>query len=181
LVVFGYIAKNHLLVYPGPLSISSAAVKKIETASIGLLSVGNNLRFWPFVLKKTGIPKPTFGRPAYRESQPPCLQLTSLRFWFETAAPMNVGLGRTRTLAKLVSDTAKPFGALALLEPAEEQSLLASRPVTDVCGIAARRARKLAEHGIQTAMDFTQADRQLICSFLTVTGEALCGSRTPRR
>jgi hypothetical protein len=56
-VVSGYNAKNHLLVYPGPLSISSGAVKKNKNyLPIESLSVGNNLRFWPFDLKKTGIP-----------------------------------------------------------------------------------------------------------------------------
>jgi nucleotidyltransferase/DNA polymerase involved in DNA repair len=52
-------------------------------------------------------------------------------------------------------------------------SLLASRPVTDVCGIAARRARKLTDHGIQTALDFAQADSRLIRSLLTVACEVL--------
>jgi nucleotidyltransferase/DNA polymerase involved in DNA repair len=51
---------------------------------------------------------------------------------------VTVGIARTRTLAKLISDTAKPFGALAILDPAAEESLLAARPVTDVTGIAGR-------------------------------------------
>ena len=30
--------------------------------------------------------------------------------------PVTVGIARTRTLAKLISDAAKPFGALAVLD-----------------------------------------------------------------
>ena len=30
--------------------------------------------------------------------------------------PVTVGIARTRTLAKLISDSAKPFGALAVLD-----------------------------------------------------------------
>ena len=41
--------------------------------------------------------------------------------------PVTVGIARTRTLAKLISDTAKPFGALAVLDrDAERRS--AGRP-----------------------------------------------------
>ena len=54
--------------------------------------------------------------------------------------PVTVGIARTRTLAKLISDTAKPFGALAVLDREAEATLLADRPVTEITGIAGRRA-----------------------------------------
>ena len=87
--------------------------------------------------------------------------------------PATIGIARTRTLAKLISDTAKPFGARAVLEPAGEQGLLASRPVTDITGIASRRARRLAPYGIRTCLDLARADRRLVRSLLTIAGEAL--------
>lgn len=90
----------------------------------------------------------------------------------ESSLPVTVGIARTRTLAKLVSDTAKPFG-VRVLSPEEESSLLASRPVMDVCGIGSRRAARLEPFGIKTALDFARADRRLIRSLLTVVGEAL--------
>ena len=44
--------------------------------------------------------------------------------------PVTVGIARTRTLAKLISDSAKPFGALAVLDrEAEERA--AGRPAGD--------------------------------------------------
>src|SRR5262249_4100713 len=87
--------------------------------------------------------------------------------------PVTVGIARTRTLAKLISDTAKPFGALAILDPASEESLLAARPVTDVTGIAGRRERRLTPWGIRTCLDLARADRRLVRQLLTANGEAL--------
>jgi len=87
--------------------------------------------------------------------------------------PVTVGIARTRTLAKLISDTAKPFGALAVLDPQAEAALLASRPVTEITGIAGRRERRLAPWGIRTCLDLARADRRLVRGVLTATGEAL--------
>ncbi|HEV3163495.1 MAG TPA: nucleotidyltransferase [Isosphaeraceae bacterium] len=87
--------------------------------------------------------------------------------------PVTVGIARTRTLAKLISDTAKPFGAKAVLDPGDEEALLTARPVTDITGIAGRRERRLQPWGIKTCLDMAHADRRLIRSLLTATGEAL--------
>jgi DNA polymerase V len=43
--------------------------------------------------------------------------------------PMTVAFARTRTLAKLFADTAKPFGAVAVLDRDHERELLAKLPV----------------------------------------------------
>ncbi len=87
--------------------------------------------------------------------------------------PVTVGIARTRTLAKLISDMAKPFGALAILDRRAEEELLAERPVTEITGIAGRRAARLSPWGILTCLDLAQADRRLVRSLLTATGEAL--------
>jgi nucleotidyltransferase/DNA polymerase involved in DNA repair len=87
--------------------------------------------------------------------------------------PVTVGIARTRTLAKLISDTAKPFGALAVLGADHERELLAKRPVTDITGIAERRARRLAPFGIRTCLDLARFDRRRVRSLLTIAGEAL--------
>jgi nucleotidyltransferase/DNA polymerase involved in DNA repair len=91
----------------------------------------------------------------------------------EVGVPVTVGIGRSKTIAKLISDTAKPFGALALLDPDAERALLDRLPVTEVSGIAERRAARLAPHGITTCLDLALADRRLVRWLLTVTGEAL--------
>lgn len=87
--------------------------------------------------------------------------------------PVTVGIARSRTLAKLISDTAKPFGASAVLDPRAEEELLAARPVTDVTGIAGRRERRLAPWNIRSCLDLANADRRIIRALLTASGEAL--------
>src|SRR4051812_35992377 len=87
--------------------------------------------------------------------------------------PVTVGIARTRTLAKLISDTGKPFGAVAVLDRTAEEAVLADLPVTEVTGIAGRRERRLLPWGIKTCLDLAHADRRLVREVLTATGEAL--------
>ena len=87
--------------------------------------------------------------------------------------PVTVALARTRTLAKLFSDTAKPFGARAVVEPDEERALLEKLPVTEISGIGGRRGDRLAPYGIRTCLDLARADRKLVNRVLTKTGEAI--------
>ncbi len=87
--------------------------------------------------------------------------------------PVTVGIARSRTLAKLISDSAKPFGAKVVLDPAAEEELLAERPVTEITGIAGRRERRLLPWNIRTCLDLARADRRLVRSLLTATGETL--------
>ncbi len=95
------------------------------------------------------------------------------RIWQRVGVPVTVGIARTRTLAKLISDAAKPFGALAVIDRQAEEALLAGRPVTEITGIAGRRAARLAPWGITTCLDLARADRRLVRSLLTASGEAL--------
>jgi nucleotidyltransferase/DNA polymerase involved in DNA repair len=87
--------------------------------------------------------------------------------------PVTVGIARSRTLAKLISDAAKPAGALAVVDLRDEEALLADRPVTEITGIAGRRAARLQPWGIRTCLDLARADRRLVRSVLTASGEAL--------
>jgi nucleotidyltransferase/DNA polymerase involved in DNA repair len=89
------------------------------------------------------------------------------------SVPVTVGIARTRTLAKLISDTGKPFGAVAVLDRKTEEAILARNAVTEVTGIAGRRERRLQPWGIRTCLDLADADRRLIRELLTATGEAL--------
>jgi DNA polymerase V len=95
------------------------------------------------------------------------------RIWERVRVPVTVGIGRTKTLAKLISDTAKPFGARAMLNREAEEVLLAANAITEVAGIAGRRERRLLHWGIKTCMDMAQADRRLIRKLRTASGEAL--------
>jgi DNA polymerase V len=66
---------------------------------------------------------------------------------------VTVGIAKTKTLAKLISDSTKPFGASAVLGEAAVASLLAGQPVTEIAGIAGRRARRMEPWGIRTCLD----------------------------
>jgi DNA polymerase V len=87
--------------------------------------------------------------------------------------PVTIGVARTRTLAKLFSDTAKPFGAVTVTDRDHERALLAAMPVTEISGIGGRRAARLAPYGIRTCLDFALADGGLIKKLLTKTGYEL--------
>src|SRR5262245_14253445 len=57
--------------------------------------------------------------------------------------PMTVAFARTRTLAKLFAEAAKPFGAIAITDVDQERERLAKLPVTEIPGIGGRRAARL--------------------------------------
>jgi DNA polymerase V len=95
------------------------------------------------------------------------------RIWERVGVPVTVGVARTRTLAKLISNAAKPFGAQAVLDPEAEEKLLTERPVTEISGIAGRRAARLQPWGIRSCLDLARADRRLVRALLTASGEAL--------
>jgi nucleotidyltransferase/DNA polymerase involved in DNA repair len=91
----------------------------------------------------------------------------------KVGVPITVGIARSRTLAKLISDSAKPNGARAVLDPEEEAKLLANLPVSEITGIAGRREKRLLPWGIRTCLDLARADRRLVRQVLTCAGEVL--------
>ena len=87
--------------------------------------------------------------------------------------PVTVGIARSRTVAKLISDTAKPDGALAVVDRDAEEAA-AGRPP----GHRDHRHRGAAcgpvePVGHQTCLDLARADRRLVRALLTAAGEAL--------
>ncbi|MFO0815842.1 MAG: nucleotidyltransferase [Gemmatales bacterium] len=87
--------------------------------------------------------------------------------------PVTVGLGRSKTLAKLISDTAKPFGARCVLSEKEEHAMLAGLAISEVAGIAGRRTRRLEPYGIKTCYDYISTPVSTIRQILTVEGAKL--------
>jgi nucleotidyltransferase/DNA polymerase involved in DNA repair len=77
----------------------------------------------------------------------------------QIGVPVSMGISLTKTLAKLVSDTAKPFGCSILLDGTAIQELLDKTAVGEVSGIGKRSEQKLAAHGILNCSDFAKADR----------------------
>lgn len=91
----------------------------------------------------------------------------------EVGIPVSIGLSLNKTLAKLISDSSKPFGCGVLTEQDQIQDFLRDQPVGEMSGIGRRSEQKLASLGIVTCLDFAQADRLMIRDQLTITGEAL--------
>lgn len=91
-------------------------------------------------------------------------ELTSLRarvhMW--TGIPVSIGVGRTKTLAKIANDIAKRGGGVAVLTEHHETDAMANLPVSDVWGIGRRLTAALEPLGIVTAAQLRDADtRQL--------------------
>lgn len=89
----------------------------------------------------------------------------------QVGVPVTIGISLSRSLAKLISDDAKPFGCKVLLEGVPE--FLRHLPVEAITGIGGRSARKLNERGIQNCHDFISAPRRFIRKLMTVKGEKL--------
>jgi nucleotidyltransferase/DNA polymerase involved in DNA repair len=100
-------------------------------------------------------------------------QMLQLRILSRTGIPVSIGISLSKSLAKLASDSSKPFGCTVLTEKEDIDTFLASRPVEDITGIAERSRRKLEPYGIVTCLDFARANRLLIRKLLTRKGEAL--------
>ncbi|MGE3408248.1 MAG: nucleotidyltransferase [Pirellulales bacterium] len=91
----------------------------------------------------------------------------------EIGIPASMGISWNKTLAKLVSDTAKPFGCRVLLDELEIQDFLRTHPVEEISGIGERSRVKLEALGVRTCWDFMQADRHRIRKLLTIKGEGM--------
>lgn len=86
-----------------------------------------------------------------------------------TGIPVAVGIGRTKTLAKLASDLAKNKGGIHLLENCDEE--LATLDVQEIWGIGSRLAEQLKKLGICTAFDFKKCEPSWIKKRFSVVVE----------
>jgi len=91
-------------------------------------------------------------------------ELTSLRARVHTwtGIPVSIGVGRSKTLAKIANDIAKRGTGVAVLAKPQESHAIADLPVGDVWGIGRRLTAALEPLGITTAAQLRDADtRQL--------------------
>jgi DNA polymerase V len=89
----------------------------------------------------------------------------------ETGIPCGVGIGRTKTLAKVANRVAKKTGGLMVLT--ELPPVLAALPLDRIWGIAGRLSKRLEELGYKTALDLARADRRVIRSKFGVVMERI--------
>jgi len=93
-----------------------------------------------------------------------------IRQW--TGITASIGVGTTRTLAKLAGEIAKNGKGVQRLDAGtpETEKILAVVPVEDIWGIGRRSAEKLRLRSIRTAKDLRDADGGMIKKLLSVAG-----------
>lgn len=90
----------------------------------------------------------------------------------KTGIPVSVGLGPTKTLAKLMLDMAKrsPAGVFAWKDVKASNTFLETVPVKDVWGIGGRMGKSLQKHGVRTARCFRDLQDDWIKKHYTIKG-----------
>ncbi|OBI84556.1 DNA polymerase IV [Mycobacterium asiaticum] len=79
--------------------------------------------------------------------------------------PITVGIARTKFLAKVASQEAKPDGLL-LVPPDEELAFLHPLPVRRLWGVGAVTAEKLHTHGITTVAQVAELSEKMLASMV---------------
>jgi DNA polymerase IV len=79
--------------------------------------------------------------------------------------PITVGIARTKFLAKVASQEAKPDGLL-LVPPGRELAFLHPLPVRRLWGVGAVTADKLRAHGIDTVADVAELSESMLASLV---------------
>jgi DNA polymerase-4 len=79
--------------------------------------------------------------------------------------PITVGIARTKFLAKVASQEAKPDGLL-LVPPGRELAFLHPLPVRRLWGVGAVTADKLRAHGIETVADVAELSESTLASLV---------------
>jgi DNA polymerase-4 len=79
--------------------------------------------------------------------------------------PITVGIARTKFLAKVASQEAKPDGLL-LVPPGRELAFLHPLPVRRLWGVGAVTADKLRVHGIETVADVAELSESTLASMV---------------
>ena len=85
----------------------------------------------------------------------------------KTGIPVGVGIGQTKTLAKLANHAAKRWmtqtgGVVDIRDPVRRDKLLRVLDVNEVWGIGSKLTEKLRAMGIKTAWDLSQANPALL-------------------
>jgi DNA polymerase V len=91
-----------------------------------------------------------------------------------TGIPVSIGIGPTKTLAKLANRLAKRSpeaqGVVALTSPSEIEATLAQTPIADIWGIGPGYTRRLKAHEIKTALQLRDTNDRWVRQELGVVG-----------
>jgi DNA polymerase V len=96
----------------------------------------------------------------------------TVRQW--TGIPVSVGIAPTKTLAKVANYSAKKkagYNGVCILDsPAAWEPLLAEFDVGDVWGIGAQYKKRLNQHGVNTALEFSRLPEAWLRKHRSVVG-----------
>jgi DNA polymerase V len=91
-----------------------------------------------------------------------------------TGIPVSIGIGPTKTLAKLANRLAKRSpeaqGVVTLNSPVEIKATLAQTPIEDIWGIGPGYTRRLHAHEIRTALQLRQVNDRWVRQGLGIVG-----------
>ena len=100
---------------------------------------------------------------------------TTTQQW--TGIPVSIGIGATKTLAKLATRVAKRTpktqGVVTLTSPSEVEATLAQTPLEEIWGIGPGYTRRLKAHDILTALQLRDTNDQWIRQHLGVVGQRI--------
>lgn len=102
-----------------------------------------------------------------------CLELRE-RILKYLGLPVSIGIGKTKTLAKVASHIAKKQGGNGVFNLSSrsiEDEVLNKFPVGDVWGIGKKWSQKLQDSGIYSAKDMRDAPHSMIRKDFTVVGQ----------
>lgn len=91
----------------------------------------------------------------------------------ETGLTCSVGVGYSKTSAKLASEEKKPDGYFEILTPQDFVNLIIDRDITVLYGVGARTAEKLYHVGIYTVRDLQNNRSQIVDMLGSKTGRYL--------
>ncbi|BDE96320.1 DNA polymerase IV [Raoultibacter timonensis] len=79
----------------------------------------------------------------------------------ELGVTCSIGLGTTKTIAKIASDMDKPQG-LTIVYPGREKDFLSPLPIRTMSGIGPAAEKELTAHGVRTLGELAKADESLL-------------------
>jgi DNA polymerase V len=91
-----------------------------------------------------------------------------------TGIPVSIGIGPTKTLAKIANRVAKKQpehgGTFSLMGYPDQDRILTGIEIEDVWGIGRQYSKKLREFGIRNAQQFSRLDKDWVKKRMTVNG-----------
>ena len=91
-----------------------------------------------------------------------------------TGIPVSIGIGETKTLAKVANRVAKKTpglgGVFSIYGNPEKEKILSRIDINDVWGIGSSNTRKLKAYGINSALDLASTSENFIRKYMTVVG-----------